>query len=354
LSKIAWAQLPTLYGAMLAGVDVALIGAGFPKGTPEILTAFTSGNVGRVSMPIVSEVKKDYQIILDPQRYGAAKVERPVFLAIVSTQLGVRAVTCADGYILEGPIAGGHNPPARSDVLTAIGEPTYGLKDDIDFKALNNQLMQNNTQKEGMDFKLREAQIRRNNRVQPYWLAGNYSTRLAEALSLGAQGVQVGTPFSMCQESGIMPNLKQVEIGAVLAGAVAFTDPRASPTGFPFKILNVPGTMAIKEVYEARTRICDMKYLVTHVKLPDGKIISRCPSEPQADYLRKGGTIEDTVGRKCLCNGLTTNIGFGSPGELPLVTSGGNFDAVKALVATHGNKYHARDVIDYIMKCAKS
>ena len=30
-----------------------------------------------------------------------------------------------------------------------------------------------------------------------------------------------------------------------------------------------------------------------------------------ADYVAKGGKVEETVGRKCLCNALMANIGHG-------------------------------------------
>lgn len=334
LNKIEWAQLPTLYGAMLAGVDVVLIGAGFPKEIPGILTSFESGLMGRMSIPVASSANK-YEITFDPTRFGVSSLSRPAFLGIVGNHLGAKALPMADGYVFEGPIAGGHNPPARSKALTATGEPDYGPKDDMDFALLAGQLEKNSVLHGG--------------RKQPYWLAGNYSTRLQEALSLGARGVQVGTPFSLSQESGIEPGLKERELNAVMGGAVAFTDPRASPTGFPFKTLLVPGTMGMADVYAQRKRICNLGYLISLYEDDSGKIKSRCPSEPVESYVRKGGLIEDTFGRKCLCNGLAATIGVGMPGEVPLITSGGNFDAVKALVGKHGLKYSATQVIDYIL-----
>ena len=46
-------------------------------------------------------------------------------------------------------------------------------------------------------------------------------------------------------------------------------------------------------------------------------------------YLRKGGAIEDTVGRKCLCNALAANVGLAQTRkdgfvEPTLVTLGSN------------------------------
>lgn len=340
LSKIGWAQLPTLYGAMLAGVDVVLIGAGFPREIPDILTAYENGSIGKMGFPIDTTFNPasagvNYEIIFDPTRFGAERLERPAFLGIVGNHLGAKALPLADGYVFEGPIAGGHNPPARSKSLNALGEPDYGPKDEMDFTLLASQLEKNSTLHAG--------------RRQPYWLAGNYATRLSEALSHGAQGVQVGTPFSLSQDSGIDASIKDRELNAVMNGAVAFTDPRASPTGFPFKTLKIPGTIAMDDVYLSRQRICDLKYLVSFFENANGSFDSRCPSGPVEGYVKKGGKLEDTVGRKCLCNGLAATIGLGTPGEIELITSGGNFDAVKTLVGKHGLKYSATQVIDYIL-----
>ncbi|MFH1248761.1 MAG: nitronate monooxygenase [archaeon] len=328
LNKIEWAQLPTLYGAMLAGIDVVLIGAGFPKEISKILTEFVSGNLGKMSVPIND---KKYSIVFDPKRIFNSDLKRPVFLGIVSNHLGVKALPQVDAYVFEGPVAGGHNPPARSKTLNDIGEPLYGPKDDINFKLLTSLLNQNGGH-------------------QPYWLAGNYATRLDEALSYGASGVQVGTPFAFCQDSGITPELKRQAIVEILNGAKAYTNARASPTGFPFKELLIRGTMAFQEVYAERKRLCNLGYLVEICEEATGKLITRCPAEPVKAYVQKGGNLEDTLGRKCLCNGLTSTIGFGMPGEKPLMTSGADFTAVKDLVAKHGMEYSSENVIDYILE----
>ena len=330
LNKIGWAQLPTLYGTMLAGVDVVLIGAGFPRDIPEILSSFVLRDVGKMSIPVSG---KKYNILFDPKRFATNRLSRPIFLGIVGNHIGMRGISNADGFVVEGTIAGGHNPPARSKLLNDIGEPLYGLKDEIDFEFVATQLKQNGGH-------------------QCYWLAGNYATRLAEALSRGASGVQVGTPFAFCTESGITPELKQRALTAILAGAKAYTNARASPTGFPFKELLVPGTIAFPEVYAERERRCDIGFLAELYEDDKGNIVTRCPAEPEDTYRRKGGRLEDTVGRKCLCNGLSATIGLGMPGmpgEQPLMTSGADFTAVKDLVKKHGFEYSAEQVIDYIL-----
>ena len=338
LNKIEWTQLPTLYGAMLAGVDVVLIGAGFPREIPEILIEFISGNIGKMSASVgyagdttIHPGNKKYSIVFDPKRFSNAELKKPAFLGIVGNHLGVKGLPRADGYVFEGPIAGGHNPPARSKTLSESGEPMYGPKDNMNFDLLAMLLKQNGGK-------------------QPYWLAGNYATRLAQALSHGASGVQAGTPFAFCRDSGITPELKKQALTEIIKDNVkVHTSARASPTGFPFKELLMPGTIGIPEVYEERERICSLGHLIEICEDSEGEIITRCPAEPVDAYVRKGGNIEDTVGRKCLCNGLVSTIGLGMPGEKPLMTSGADFTAVKDLVAKHGMEYSAENVIDYIL-----
>ncbi|MBL8999263.1 MAG: nitronate monooxygenase, partial [Gemmatimonadetes bacterium] len=55
------------------------------------------------------------------------------------------------------------------------------------------------------------------------------------------------------------------------------TDPRASPTGMPFKVVDLPGTVAEPAVYERRVRNCDLGYLRQPYQKPDGSIGYRCP-----------------------------------------------------------------------------
>jgi hypothetical protein len=71
-------------------------------------------------------------------------------------------------------------------------------------------------------------------------------------------------------------------------------------------------------------------------------------------YLKKGGNIDDTVGRKCLCNGLMANIDLpqyrknGSI-EKPLVTAGDDFKNISRFLKDGANSYSAEDVINYLL-----
>jgi len=180
-----------------------------------------------------------------------------------------------------------------------------------------------------------------------------------EALADGAAGVQVGTAFAYCAESGLSPELRRQILEMSRRGtAHIFTDPVASPTGFPFKVVDMEGTISSKDVYEARARVCDLGYLRHAYRTEEGEIGLRCPSEPVEDYLRKGGAIEDTEGRKCVCNGLMANIDLAQARkngyvELPMVTSGDDVAEVARFLAEGQTDYSAADVVAHLLSAVE-
>ena len=67
-------------------------------------------------------------------------------------------------------------------------------------------------------------------------------------------------------------------------------------------------------------------------------------------YVAKGGDAKDTVGRKCVCNGLLANIGYqqvrnGKREEYGLVTAGDDLFTVKEFFKLGRMRYSAADVI---------
>ena len=128
----------------------------------------------------------------------------------------------------------------------------------------------------------------------PFWLAGSYGApgKLAEAKALGACGVQVGTAFASCEESGIAPDLKARVIALSREGqARVFTDPVASPTGFPFKVLQVEGTLSDPQTSTTRgSGSATWATCAMPTAESDGSLGYRCPAEPVETYVRKGGT----------------------------------------------------------------
>ena len=230
--------------------------------------------------------------------------------------------------MIETPTAGGHNAPPRGKLqLNEAGEPIYGERDQVNIA------------------ELRELGV-------PFWLAGGYGNadKLREAVDLGAAGIQVGTAFAFSEESGMRPDLKRSLLAQAVAGTgQVFTDPLASPTGFPFKVAQLRGSYSDADVAEARTRVCDLGYLREPYAMEDEKIGYRCSAEPVATYVAKGGKIEDTVGRKCLCNALMANIGHAQlrkngTVEPPLVTVGDDLNSAAEFLKDGRESYSAAEV----------
>ncbi len=345
LEKIQLPHLPSIYGAMLAGVDVVIMGAGIPLTVPGILDSLSRHEA--VEYPVVvTGVEGEIEIVnvpFDPHTLmeGAAEpapLNRPDFYPIVTTEslagiLLKRANGSIEGFIVEAHSAGGHNaPPRGKGGLSDAGEPVYGARDDAKLA------------------KFQSFDV-------PFWLAGSYGSAegLRSALDAGAAGVQVGTAFALCEESGLLPDSRrQLVLQALEGKARVFTDPVASPTGFPFKVADLEGTLSDPRIYKSRRRICDIGFLRQPYRKADGGIGYRCAAEPVAAYVAKGGKEEETVGRKCLCNALAADIGY--PQRLPdgsrekaLVTMGDDLVNIGIFCRNGAVDFSAADVIDTIL-----
>lgn len=401
LEKIQLATPAGAYGAMLAGVDFILMGAGIPAEIPALLDALATHSPAEISVTVAGSDDR-HTVGIDPaaimgdavtyrtddadgpadlpnaingaitggvngahhgrfngavrgtlgrdadgtepldspaaaerpatqpagqpaeQRPGLPeRLKRPKLLAIVSSNvlamyLARSAVTRPDGFILEGPVAGGHSAPPRGKLqFSESGEPVYGPRDEIDLA------------------KVAALGL-------PFWLAGGYATpeALAEARAAGATGIQVGTAFALCRESGFDPELRRQLLERAVAGTLKVINaPCASPAGFPFKVAELAGTVSGPESYDQRSRLCDLGYLRTPYEKPNGGVGYRCAAEPVDVYIRKGGTAEETVGRRCLCNGLISNIGLAQHrpdgyAEPPLITLGQDLTFLPRLLQT--------------------
>lgn len=340
LTKVQMPNLATLYGAMLAGVDYVLMGAGIPQEIPGVLDAFAAGKAASLRLDVNEQPRGLTTLLsLDPEQHfegGAPQLRRPKFLPIVSahslaTMLTRKANGRVDGFVVEGPTAGGHNAPPRGKLqVDESGEPVYGERDHADLAAMR-------------DLGL------------PFWLAGGTASReqVEAALAEGAAGVQVGTIFALCEESGLDPAYKAAILEKVRRGDIdTRTDIRASPTGFPFKVVSLEGTNSEAELYEQRERVCDLGYLREAYRRPDGRLDYRCAAEPVKTFIAKGGAVEDTVGRKCLCNALMVNVGHAMPRddgpERAIITSGSDFSSVAQLLNGRMS-YSAADVLEFLL-----
>jgi nitronate monooxygenase len=344
LNLLEKSQLPTmsaLYGAMLAGVDVVLMGAGIPRQIPGILDRLAAGTVAELRIDVTG-ADRTFAVEFDPALFCHApprQLRRPLFLAVVSSpvlaeNLRRKSSGKVDGFVVEAAIAGGHNAPPRGAMqLTEKGEPIYGPRDAIEIS------------------KFREIGL-------PFWLAGGYGSvgKLREAQTEGAMGIQVGTVFALSDESGFDPEWKAKLIDAIRRNDLTvFTNPSASPTGFPFKIAQLPETLSESRVYEHRERVCDLGVLRETYMKEDGSVGFRCSAEPVDLYAAKGGDVSRTVGAACLCNSLGASIGLGQRRaggivEPPLITLGDDLDSIRSMLSNDKTGYSAQHVVEKLLE----
>lgn len=341
LGKLKRYTLACIYGALLAGVDAILMGAGIPIEEAEQLPKLAAGEKARLRLDVDTSKAPapptSYYYELDPADLvpHPPQTRCPMFFPIIALDTLARildkklAPGLVTGWIVEGPIAGGHNAPPRSKAYDTAGNPVY---DERDVANLD-----------------RVAAL-----GYPFYLAGGYGSpeKLKEALLQGAAGIQVGSLFSLTDESGYPAAYKRMLIKKIHAGATTIrTDGRISSTGFPFKVVEVKDTLGMPQHYDERIRICDLGYLQQAYVDEKDRLLVRCPAEPVETYLKKDGNAEDTERRGCLCNALMANIGLGQlqkeGRERPLFTAGDDLVHLPLGSVEHPS-YTAEDVIQYL------
>ncbi|MDH2904498.1 MAG: nitronate monooxygenase [Actinomycetota bacterium] len=340
LTKVQIPTAASLCGAILAGVDYVMMGAGVPTHIPGVIDDLCHGR--RTTLPFaVTGAASDHpasSLTFDPTTYlgDTSSLQRPQFVGIVSshvlaTALFKRSNGPVDGFVVERPSAGGHNAPPRGTYpLDEKGSPVYGPRDEIDFDVVA-----------GLGV--------------PFWIGGGVtsSADVTDALALGAAGVQVGTMFAYCQESGMEPGLRHRILEDLQHHSLTVsTSVTASSTGYPFKVVDESDTIGDPEVYAARTRKCDLGYLREAYLDENGATAYRCSAEPMTIYLRKGGHAEDAESTTCLCNGLMATCGLAQVRpdgyvEPAIVTSGDRIEDVTVMLEGRDD-FSAQDVIDWL------
>ena len=342
LEKIQLPHLPSIYGAMLAGAAYVVMGAGIPTMIPGVLDSLSQHEPVSYGLHVVGENNGNSTLAhFDPRDFMEGNhppLERPRFLPIIAsnvlaTTMLRRSNGTIDGFVIEGPTAGGHNASPRGKLqVNERGEPIYGERDVVDLG------------------KIRELGL-------PFWVAGGSASaeKLRKILDVGGTGIQVGTAFALCEESGMMEKYRRGLLQEAMAGtAEVITDRLASPTGFPFKVAQLKGTLSDHDTYLSRTRICDLGYLRELYRKDDGSVGYRCASEPVELYMAKGGDESNTIGRKCICNSLVANAGHpqirrDGLAEKPLLTCGDDLAQIARFVPEGQTSYTARDVIEKLL-----
>ncbi len=308
MKKVELPLIFAMYGAILAGVDAIVVGAGNPEGLPAICSKLANHEAVTFELQVLyREAGEVFKLSFDPALVEDGKItriplEKPAFLAIVShenlVELLAQSVSKSpDGFIIEHHTAGGHNAGPQGPMKTDdLGQPIYGSMDEPDLEAI------------------RKVGI-------PFWLAGGYGSheKLTKAIQAGAQGVQVGSSFALAEESGIKPVYRTAifnELKKETDKSEIVLTSQFSPTGFPFKVVQLEGTLSEDEVYQTRRRVCDIGLLQQrgiHKMGEDGtrRIFQRCPAASIEDFSRKRGLLQNTIAKRCLCNGLLSAVGLG-------------------------------------------
>lgn len=354
LHKIELPLIYALYGAMLAGVDGVIVGAGNPEGLPTICQQLAQHTaVAHEISVLYREAGEAFEMTFDPKevadgKFTARPLPKPAFLAIVSLEELVQVLAESktmppDGFIIEHHTAGGHNAnpqgPMTKDIL---GQPVYGARDEANLAAI------------------RAVGI-------PFWLAGGYGSqsKLAEALAAGANGVQVGTVFALAEESGLKSEYRSAILAALKNGvddADLVRTTTFSPTGFSFKVVQIQDTLSEEDVYDSRRRLCDIGMLQQRgFSKPDENgqrtLFQRCPAGPIETYVKNRGLERNTDERRCLCNGLLACVGLGQVKEIhgelveepAIVTLGNHLEGIRRLSRQGQTHYYVQDVVTDIL-----
>ena len=205
--------------------------------------------------------------------------------------------------------------PPRGAPELVDGEPVYGPRDRVDLE------------------KVRELGL-------PFWLAGGQATpqQLRLAQEAGAVGIQAGTVFAFCEESGMAPEIRAKVLDQV--------------RGRPRHGVHRPARLADRVPLQGRE---SRGHALGGGGRPRGAsaaaiwATSGSPTSPPTDVSAtaarpsrsrttsaRAATFADTVGRKCICNGLTATIGLGQRRhgneEEPIVTAGNDLEELGDLL----------------------
>jgi len=125
LEKVQLPNLYALYGAMLAGVDYVIMGAGIPREIPGVLDLLAEHQPVSLKIAVGALNGNRFQASFDPKAFFQKELpplRRPKFLSIVSsvllaTMMARKANGRVDGFVVELPEAGGHNAPPRGKLV---------------------------------------------------------------------------------------------------------------------------------------------------------------------------------------------------------------------------------------------
>ena len=343
LDKIRMAMPAAAYGAMLAGVDVVLAGAGIPRELPMLLS--TLARHEPVSLPV--------EVIGAPpgQRYAVS--------------LDPAALSGPGRAAAQAPGLPGHRLRARPRRVPCPRPADASRR--VRHRRAHGRRPQRAAARPAARWTKR-ASPGTARATTPTWRgwprSGCRSGWPAPATARPASRRPARPARPACRRERCSPSARSPGSAATCAPGCSArlrdgtlqvrTDPVASPTGFPFKVARLPGTLSDEERYTTRPRLCDLGHLRVPYARPSGAIGYRCPGEPVHTYLRKGGDAADTAGRACLCNALLADVGLGQTrrsgyAEDPLVTLGSGLDGAAAMLQRYPAGWSAAQAVTWLL-----
>jgi NAD(P)H-dependent flavin oxidoreductase YrpB (nitropropane dioxygenase family) len=330
-------QLPHPYaitGAMLARVDFITMGAGTAFDIAGMIRSILAGKEATYPVSIFGGKIKFHMMRFHPESFFGEKLPQmklPGFIPIIASNLLGKIYKkelppgSVQGFVVEQESAAGHNAPPRTRIPDGQGGTrlVYGFKDEIDWAEM-------------AGFGI------------PFWIGGDCASpeKLEWAKSLGARGTQTGSIWAFSEGSGMDKDIRRRVRKLGFEGKLRVrTAYRFSPTNFPFKVVELDGTLSDPSILENFPRVCNYGVLVSLYEEPDGSIGRRCPAEPVESFVSKGGKEEDTVGRGCLCKCLLAAAGFGG---IPIVTHGDGSDFFRHLMSGPDDSYTVTDAMKYL------
>lgn len=308
------ALLPSLFGALLAGVDFLLVSASGVAAVQPALRRLLAHESAALDVTLTDTDRLTCGF--DPHSLGSGHspaLRAPILLAVCETVDEAESVLTGagfdGGFIVQAPSGAGWLEAAEFARLRSLG--------------------------------------------RPFWLGNVAATaeNFARVSQEGAGGLQVNTPFTFCAESALDPDLKRRVLTLVRQDPNhLFTQLSALPDGQPFRVLRLEETAADPEISAARLRLCDVGWFREVYRRPDGSVGYRCPGEPMHHYLLKGGDATTAARQPCICNGVLAGLGLaqlqdGRELERALVPVGEDVRELRRFLKPGGVEFTAADVV---------
>ena len=269
LEKIPIPHLPSLYGALLAGVHYVLMGAGIPFRVPGALDRLAGHEAATYPLSLAGHATTPCGVVRSARSSSASLPLSSVPPFLPSSRQRSPRRSCA--------------PTASSTASSSKARPP----------AAQRAAAWQDAAERDRRTRLRRARRARSAKFRglglPFWLAGGYAQPRSPrgGPRRGRSGHPVGTAFAFCDDSGLRP-----DYNAALLAEIRDGTPRADRSArvahrLPVQGRAVAGTMSEAAVYETRPRLRPGYLREAYRPETDRRL--RCPAEPVAATSPRAG-----------------------------------------------------------------